>query len=420
MKDQKRKLYVGIDIHSREHIAALAPVTVLERQGAQWKRLPALRIRNNINDFMRLDAAIMSYVANAEEAAIAIDHTGGHYAEPIVGFLSRRGYTVYYLESKALKAARERLLDEESKSDRIDSCAAAYMLYLRGQHCLSFGISAITPQLGSRAAVLNSLVLQRCQFNKLVNQVTNRLHQLLLAVFPEGEASYFRQLLDIAPHYPTPRDIISSNNLEKAEKLKQEDRQGLIDLASKSVGIYDDSYRWLIRELSIQRKDAIAKLDVLTSALRSEIKTHPYGQILLSFPYIGEIAAATIIATIKDIERWPDKKKFKKALGVYGILRQSGNNTARSRQGREGSKHGRRALFQVCLACITSRAPDSDFKDYYERQVRRGKIRIKALVSTMGKLAEIVYHCLKSGEKYQYQGKYRMTKPWKTEGGKAQ
>jgi len=31
---------------------------------------------------------------------------------------------------------------------------------------------------------------------------------------------------------------------------------------------------------------------------------------------------------------------------------------------------------------------------------------MKALVSTMGKLAEIIYHCLKTGELYQYQGKY--------------
>ena len=176
------------------------------------------------------------------------------------------------------------------------------------------------------------------------------------------------------------------------------------------MGIYDDSYRWLIRELSIQRKDAIAKLDILTSALRTEVKTHPYGRVLLSFPYMGEIAAATIIAIITDIERWPDKKKFKKALGVYGTLRQSANDPARSRQGKEGSKHGRRVLFQACLGCITSRAPENDFKGYYERQVSRGKIRIKALVSTMGKLAEIIYHCLKSGEQYQYQGKYRMTK----------
>ena len=63
----------------------------------------------------------------------------------------------------------------------------------------------------------------------------------------------------------------------------------------------------------------------------------------------------------------------------------------------------------MCLGCIKTNARNNDFKDYYLRQVTRGKVRIKALVSTMGKLAEIIYHCLKAGEPYQYQGKLRAT-----------
>ena len=54
-----------------------------------------------------------------------------------------------------------------------------------------------------------------------------------------------------------------------------------------------------------------------------------------------------------------------------------------------------------------SSTPGNDFKDYYLRQVPRGKPRLKAVVSTMGKLAEIIYHCLSTREFYQYQDKYR-------------
>jgi len=407
MADNQRKLYVGIDIHAKKHKAAVIPITLLEQPGEAWKRVKPLSIQNNIDDFQRLDSVIRSHISSTEQAAIAGDHTGGHYSEPIVHFLLTRGYSVYYLESRAVKAARERLLDEENKSDLIDSSGAAYMLYLRDVHGLSFRISAIAPELGSKAAALNSLVLQRYQFTKLVGQTTNRLHQLLLAVFPEGEAQYFRQLLEVTPFYPTPRDMINSKGLGEVKNLRQKDRQGLLKLAENTVGIPDDSYRWLLRELGIQRKDALAKLEVLTSTLRSQVRAHPYGGILLSFPHVGEIASATIIAIIRDIERWPDKKKFKKALGVYSSSAQSGTGSVRTKQGKEGSRHGRRVLFQVCLGCITTRAHENDFRDYYNRQVSRGKVRIKALVSTMGKLAEIIYHCLKVGELYQYQGKYR-------------
>ena len=109
---------------------------------------------------------------------------------------------------------------------------------------------------------------------------------------------------------------------------------------------------------------------------------------------------------MKNIDNWPNKKKFKKALGVYSKLIQSGAKS-NTRRGKEGSKHGRRVLFQICMNCIKRNAPDNDFKDYYLRQVNQGKVKIKALVSTMGKLAEIIYHRLKNGELYEYQGTYR-------------
>jgi len=51
---------------------------------------------------------------------------------------------------------------------------------------------------------------------------------------------------------------------------------------------------------------------------------------------------------------------------------------------------------------------NNDFKDFYEGQVRKGKPRIKALVATMGKLAEIMYHCLKFNEPYQYQSSNKL------------
>ena len=409
MKDHQRKLYVGIDVHSREHKAAVLPIALLEQAGATWRKVKPLGIKNNIADFERLDTTIRSHISSAEEVAIAVDHTGGHYSEPIVYFLQAKGYTVYHLEAKAIKAARERFLDEESKSDVIDSTSAAYMLYLRDIHGISFRISAMTPELGSKAAALNSLVLQRWQLNKLATQATNRLHQFLLAVFPEGEAQHFTQLLKVTPYYPTPKDILDSNGLERIEKLSQKDKKNILELAANSIGIPGDIYQWLIKDLSIQRLESLAKRDALTSMLRTQVTAHPYGDILLSFPYLGAIAAATIIGIIKNIERWPDKKKFKKALGVYSSLTQSGVSSGRTRQGREGSRHGRRVLFQICFGCIRTNVQDNDFKDYYLRQVARGKPRMKALVSTMGKLAEIIYHCLKAGELYQYQGKYRAT-----------
>ena len=409
MKNDQHKVYVGIDVHHQEHRVAILPVTLLHRSESDWKQVKFLDINNNSNDFDRLDAAIKEHILCPDEASIAVDHTGGHYSEPLVYFLQKKGYDIYYLEPKAVKAARERLLDEESKSDTIDAASVAYLLYLRDVHGLSFRISAVTPELGSKASVIRYLIIQRQQYNKLATQLTNRLHQFLVAVFPEAEGKYFTKLLRIVPYYPTPEDIVTSQGLEGIKYVSRKDKELLIALAGQTVGAPGDLYRELVRDLSLKRSETIARRESITHLIEKEVAAHPYGDILLSFPCFGSIAAAIIIGVVRDIDRWPDKKKLKKALGVYSTLKQSGTSTSKGRMGKEGSRHGRRGLFQVVLRCIRSSTPDNDFKDYYLRQVARGKPRLKAVIATMGKLAEVIYHCLSTREFYQYQGKYHIS-----------
>ncbi len=234
-----------------------------------------LTIENNLSDFQRLDNAIRSYVSSPYEAAIAVDHTGGHYSEPIVYFLQGREYPVYYLETKAVKAARERFLDQESKSDTIDAIGSAYLLYLRDTHGLSFRISAATPELGSKAATLRSLILQRWQLSKLASQATNRLHQFLLAVFPEGEAQCFKKLLLVSLYYSTPKEILKSNCMETVEGLSNRDKRKIVKLARNTVGVENPLYASLIKDISTQRMEFLAKRDALTSVIRKEVAAHP-------------------------------------------------------------------------------------------------------------------------------------------------
>lgn len=406
MENCHYKVYVGIDIHRLTHRVAIMPAPPSPATEPNRKEVKFLDIRNSLYDFQLVDATLKEYVNSPGDACVAVDHTGGHYSEPLVYFLQSRGYKVCHLEPKAVKAARERLLDQESKSDTIDAAGAAYLLYLRDVHGLSFRISTATPKLGSQASVLRSLVIQRQQFNKLAAQFTNRLHQLLLAVFPEAEAKCFRQMVRIAAHYPTPQDILASSGLKDIKRMTERDRQAIMALAGETVGIPGELYRDLIRHLSRRREEALAMRSAVSDLLGKAVSGHKYGPVLLSFPHVGPVAAATVIGVVIDIDQWPSKKALKKALGVYSTLKQSGASSGRGRMGKEGSRHGRRALFLVVWGCIQASAPDNDFRDYYLRQVAHGKPRLKAVVSTMGKMAEIMYHCLKNGESYRYQGKY--------------
>jgi transposase len=402
------KLYVGIDIHKKEQIVSMLPSSMLHNQPDNWKKTKPLIIRNHISDYELLDSTIKNQLQDIGQISIAVDHTGGYYSAPITHFLSSRGYTIFYLTSQSVKAAKERFLKEENKTDKIDSAVIAYLLYLRDSLGLSLNISATVPNMESKAALLKSLILQRMQYVRLATQATNRLHQYLLAVFPEGEIEYFRQLLKIVPYYPIPIDMINSDGLKDINGITNDKRSSILALARKTVGVPGEQYRWIIKDLSTQRAEALHKSSSISWIIKKEVKKHLYGEILFSFPYIGEVISATLIGIIKDINHWPSKNKLKKALGVYGREYISGAGQTIKRPGKGGSRDGKRVLFQACFSCIRKSAPPNDFKDYYEKQRSHGKIFVKAISSTTGKMVEIIYHCLKLGEKYQYQGKYRL------------
>jgi transposase len=125
--------------------------------------------------------------------------------------------------------------------------------------------------------------------------------------------------------------------LKDIENLRPKDKEIIMALAAQSVGAPGDLYRELIKDLSRQRMEVIARREALTAIIEKEVAAHPYGSILLSFPCFGAVAAAAIIGVVKDIDRWPNKKKLKKAWGVYGKLNQSGTAFGKIRQGKEGN-----------------------------------------------------------------------------------
>ena len=142
---------------------------------------------------------------------IAIDQTG-RYSEPLAYFLQNKGYQLYYVGSKAVKGIRKYLLNEEDKNDVLDAIKFAYVLCLKDNNNLEFGINKVVLQMDSQAIVMRTLILQQFQLTKLIVQIRNKIRQLVYVVFPEGEKSYFVDLLKILEDYPTPPDILKASN----------------------------------------------------------------------------------------------------------------------------------------------------------------------------------------------------------------
>jgi transposase len=402
-----KKLYVGVDVHLKQHIVSIVPITMFQDNKTVWKKTKSITIGNNRHDFEYLDLLLKSQDISAEQVSIAVDHTGGHYSEPISYFLKSKGYEVYYLGSASVKAAKEKLLGEENKTDKIDSATLAYLLYLRDFYKVSFHISAMSVNFESQSSLLRLILLQSRYYSKLGTQTTNRLRQYVHAVFPEGEERYFNKLIKILPHHPTPAEIISDPDAFNKSRIPLNSRKILRELAKKTVGVPGETYKYIIQDLALLRVSNEEKMVAIDDTIRALVIKHPYASILMSFPGVKEKSAAIIISTVKDINNWPTKNKFKKGLGVYGTIRETGEKHVNFRRGLSGDRMCRQGLYMVCFTAIRLKS-NNDFHDFYERQVRKGKPRRKALVATMGKLAEIMYHCLKFNEPYKYQSLYHV------------
>jgi Transposase IS116/IS110/IS902 family len=120
----------------------------------------------------------------------------------------------------------------------------------------------------------------------------------------------------------------------------------------------------------------------------------------MTIPGVDVTTAATLIAAIGDVSRFPSPRHLTGYLGLDPKLRQSG--VARPRQGRiskEGSAAARHALVEA--AWSTAKAP-GPLRAFAERTAaRRG--RHIAAVAVARKLAVLAWHLLSRGEDYAYQ-----------------
>lgn len=408
--NENHKLYVGIDSHSETHKVALIPVVALRNYPNSPIESEVIDVCNSLGDFKRLSRAIQKYAACTDEVVIGIDSCGA-YTLPITYYLQRQQYQVFYMENKLKKVTRGYFFDIENKSDTIDAIRIAYLIYVRDLAGALFRTTALrSPDLDSKASILYMQVLHRQQYVKLATQSTNRLHVFLTAIFPEAEKKYFARLLRILPFYPTPREIAASRGMKKVQGVGKATKAVIKELAKETAGISADNYRSLILHLLRQRQQAMTWEQEITEALEKGVDEHPYGAILLSFPGIGTITAATIIGVVGDIRRWSSDKKLKKAFGLYGTFQESGKSRGVRKQGLGGNRLCKAALFRVTMLCLIDRFPENDFRDYYLRKVSKGKPKMSAIVATMGKLTEIIYHCVQAGETYQYRGTYKLSR----------
>jgi transposase len=142
-----------------------------------------------------------------------------------------------------------------------------------------------------------------------------------------------------------------------------------------------------------------AEIAAVEQLIAAEALCWPEVKRLMTVPGVNVIVAATFMAAVGDIGRFPDRRKLTAYLGLDPRVRQSGAApAAHGHISKQGSSSARHALVEACWSTVRQPGPIAGF--YQRVKARRG--HSIAIVASARKLACLFWCLLTRGEDYAF------------------
>lgn len=284
---------------------------------------------------------------------VALECTGNALA--VARVLSSHAGRVVIAHAKAVRA----IAWAKVKNDRADARTLATLL------ATGFLPGVWTPD--ERTRLLRRLVGRRAQLLKHRTSAKNAIH-----------ATLQRNLVGRAPA----TDLFGRRGRTWLSSIElPRDEQETVDACLRQIDFLDGE---------------IARLD---RALAREVVDSPEVRRLMTIPGVNVTTAATFLAAIGDIDRFPTPRHLASYLGLTPRVRQSGLAEPRlGRISKEGSARARHVLVEAAWAVLKTPGP---LRAFGERvAARRG--RNVAAVAVARKLAVLCWHLLSTEDDYAY------------------
>jgi transposase len=313
--------FVGIDWAAAEHA-----VCVLDTNG---RGIAAFTIAHT-NEGFALLARRLGRLAAPERVVVAIERPDGR----LVDTLLEAGYQVVPVKPNAIKTWREAEVPSGAKSDPGDAYVIADYLRVR-LHRLSPAAPLSGHTKGLRAVIRtrDDLVTARVA-------ATNQLAALLDAHWP-GAKVIFADLwsaisLAFLTRYPTPADAANLGEKRLAGFLTRQGYSGrkpaallLARLRAAPAGTTDPILTEGLRAAVLAQVSVLTALNAaiksLDRAAAERMDSHPDGEVFRSFPRVGTINAAQILAEWGEAREMFDHPDTVAALaGITPVTKASG------------------------------------------------------------------------------------------------
>jgi len=408
------QIFVGIDVGYRTHVACAILGTLFnaKRYPDGWKRAKTIHFSSDAKGFKQLQRYLDSFSKTPAHFLILSEPTGGYYSLALLMYLKMRGYNLLQVENIAVKEYRKDIYGSETKTDDTDARLMARMGFLHEWVGEEFSIQPVHIANPDESMIR----LMSRDLMKLTKEISRRkcqLHQVFAFTFPELKTIFKNDITcpsarNLIKKYPTPQELRKASVAEIAEVLHmshdfihEKDAGELLALAQNSVGVKLMSHHvwrqgWMLEQLEVLEA---ARNDLLTQ-LEQLITSHPYTPIIESLPAKSPVWTAALIGMIGNIERFRNYGEFRAYAGWYPKIAQSGTSVHSSSLANDGARSLRNVFGQMSQVLITPNYQTTAFCQYYKRLVNREMRASAALGHMSGKLASVLYCCLKTMTPY--------------------
>jgi transposase len=370
--------------------------------GNEGKSLPFLNNGWGFCEFWeRISSAARTH--GLEEIIVGFESTGP-YMEPLVQFLrSKKNIQLVQVNPMHTKRLKELSGNSPLKTDRKDPKVIADIIELG--HVLT----VVIPE--GPAAELRRLTQGRERTIESRTRLFNQLQSLLVISFPE----FLQVMTDVKTasaqhllrHYPTAQDIVTLGEpalaalLRKVSrgKLREERARALFEAANESVGVREGRSSMLL-EIGLML-DTIDTYDHFIDTVETEMVRHleqiPYSRVILSLKGIGPVTAAGLIGEVGDFTKFGTVSEVMKLAGLDLYEVSSGKHRGKLRISKRGRPLIRKLLY---LAALSTVRKGGAMREWYQRALGRGMIKMKALVAVSRKLLGIIFALVRDHSVY--------------------
>ncbi|MFE6365857.1 IS110 family transposase [Streptomyces sp. NPDC057806] len=394
------RIFCGIDWASDHH-----DIVLVDADGTLVARA---RITDDVAGLQQLLGLLAEHGDTAEtRMPVAIETCRGL----LVACLRATGRPIYAINPLAASRYRERHTVARKKSDHFDAMILANILRTDAAAHRTIPMDS---ELAQAVAVLaraqQDAVWDRTQAgNKLRSHLREYFPGYLTAVQPVlgGLCSSVARVLLAAA--PTPAQATRLTRAQLRAVLKRAGRQRGIDAEAtrlhaalrspqmRQLPLVEDAMGRQTITLLRKLDAACTSADELAEAAVETFEGHPDSEIITSFPGIGSLTGARILAEMgDDPSRFADARALKSYAGAAPVTRASGKSTsvkARRIKNQRLAAAGYIWAFASLTASPGARA-------HYDRRRTHGDRHISALRNLFNRMIGCLRHCLGNRVRY--------------------